>query len=477
MSKILLVKPTMISKVNPGISHPLGILQLAAVARQHGAREVRILDLRVEEGGVARVVREAKQFTPDVLGVSALTCESPMMHEIARETRAAVPGIKVLAGGPHPTVYPEETLSDGSVDAVVLGEGEATFAELVPLLLSGGDLSTVRGIAYRSNGAVVRTGPRPYIEDLDGLPLPAWDLLNQRGYWKRKTMSTLGPRRYMTMFTSRACPYGCIYCHQVFGKGFRARSADSVLAEMELLGERYGIWDYEIVDDVFNLNRQRVEAICDEIVRKGWKVSLSFPNGLRGDRLDRPLLEKMRRAGTRHMAIAIETASPRLQSTMGKNLDFRKARQAIEDATDLGILTGGFFMLGFPTETEAEMRRTVRFAQESSLHTAQFFIVTPFLGTKMASIYRDKVEAGQGGYESFDYFKGRHNLSEVSDELLTKIQNKANWDFYFGPRRIWRILRSYPRRRYLPLRALRLLQVKVLSRRSSLQYASEGATR
>ena len=464
MAKILLVRTSMVSEVNPCVSHPLGILYLAAVLARKSHR-VKIHDLRVEPGGIPGLLRVADSFQPDVIGLSSLTVESPQMNEVARRLKARAPGRPILAGGPHATSYPERVLDNPDVDVAVIGEAERTILELMPSLEQGVVPAGVLGTGTRVNGER-RINPRqPPIEDLDGLPFPAWDHLNLPGYSRRKSMSTLNPRPYMTLFTSRACPYQCIYCHHVFGKGFRARSPENVLEEMETLIRDYGIRDFELVDDIFNLNRLRAQKICDLILQRGLKVNLAFPTALRADLLTPDLIRSLRRAGTVSSAFAIETASPRLQQLVRKNLDLEKAREAINYASEIGIVTTGFFMLGFPTETREEVLETIRFASALKLHTAQFFIVTPFLGTEMAELFREKYKGLQVEFSDYDYNKGTYNLSEVETAELYRLQRYANLKFYFHPSRVLRIFKGYPNKRLLARRFFKMVQLKILTGR------------
>jgi len=464
MAKILLIRTDMVSEVNPCTTHPLGILSIASVLRTLG-HQPKLYDRRVEPGGMPALLRAAETFRPDVVGISSLTVESDQMKEVARGIRARFPGAPILVGGPHATSYPETVLETPEVDVAVIGEAERTIAELMPFLETGREPAPVKGIAYRRNGEVVIQEPQPYIEDLDSLPFPAWDLLNLEAYAVRRGMSTLDPRPYMTLFTSRSCPYRCIYCHHVFGKGFRARSPESVLEEMERLVRTYGIRDFEIVDDIFNLDKDRTRRICELIRERDLRVRLAFPNGLRADILTRELLRQMKEAGTVSASFAVETASPRLQKLIRKNLNLEKAREMINHSVDLGIISNAFFMLGFPTETREEILATIRFAVSLHLHTAQFFIVTPFLGTDMARMFQEKYEGLDTAFTDYDYNKGAYNLSEVDKEALFRLQRYANFRFYIHPRRILRILRSYPSKRALVRRFATMARVKILSGR------------
>ena len=462
MPRILLIRTNMVSEANFSLSYPLGIMYLASILRGTGHKP-KLYDLRIEEGGVEGLIDFAESFRPEVVGISSLTVESEQMKQVAKKIKARFPDVPLLVGGPHATSYPEKVLETEEVDVAVIGEGEKTIQELIPFLERQEPPAPVKGIAYRLNGKTVINDQQPYIEDLDSLPFPAWDLAKLQTYSNRRGMSTLDPRPYMTLFTSRSCPYQCIYCHHVFGKGFRARSPENVVQEMETLVGSYGISDFELVDDIFNLDKERTQMICDLIMERGLQVKLAFPNGLRADILTRDLLLALKKAGTVSASFAIETASARLQKLTRKNLSMGKAREMINFAVEAGIISNAFFMLGFPTETREEILETIRFATSLKLHTAQFFIVTPFLGTDMAKIFKEKFKYLETNFMDYDYNKGTYNLSEVKTEQLFRLQRYANLKFYMHPQRILRIFISYPDKRQLFHRFLRMMRVKILT--------------
>jgi radical SAM superfamily enzyme YgiQ (UPF0313 family) len=256
--------------------------------------------------------------------------------------------------------------------------------------------------------------------------------------------STTGSGQYMSMFTSRACPYRCIYCHDIFGKSFRARSADSLLREITYLYETYGIREFEIFDDVFNLRRRRVLDICGRIIDSGMKITLAFPNGLRGDLLDEEQLLMLKRAGTIYLAFAIETAAPRMQKLIRKNLDLEKVRRNIDIARSLRIHSHGFFMIGFPGETLEEMNATVDFILSSRLHTFNLFIAMPYERTEMGAMAK---KMGRGVVTDFsqDYYSKQFvNLTDVPRDAINGLRRRALLRFYMDPTRIYDILRDFP---------------------------------
>jgi len=447
MARILLIKAEGLGRLNYAVTPPLGLLYLAALLRRERGHEIRILDLRVSKDPARSLAKEVGDFLPHLVGLSAITMEAPSLHKIASTVKNLSRNIPVIAGGPHPTSFPEDVLSDQNIDAVVFGEGEQTVLELSDVLLDGGDVKRVNGIGLRKDGAYVRTPARPPIQDLDALPFPAWDLLDIAPYSHVRGMASLGFRRYMALFTSRSCPFHCIYCHNIFGKGFRARSPQNVLEEVKFLMKTYGIREFEILDDIFNFNTKRASEIFSMLPELG--ASFSFPNGLRTDLLDEDQLQLMKNGGVNYISIAVETASPRLQKLIKKNLKLDKVWNAIEICNRLRIFTRGFFMLGFPTETLEEIKQTISYACSSSLHTAMFFIATPFQGTEMEAMHGKKNSKIQASFRDYDYFAAPFNLSDIDNKELFRLQRNASIRFTLSPKRIAWVLRDYPKKRFL----------------------------
>ncbi|HEY4716340.1 MAG TPA: radical SAM protein [bacterium] len=439
---ILLIKAAGITNYNSAVTHPLGIMYLASYLKKYCSSElnIKLLDMRVQNMSSKKLSQFIETFNPDIAGISAITMEANNMHEIAKELRRSAPRCKVIAGGPHPTSFVSKTLADRNIDCVVAGEGEKTFYEIVESSKHANNIDEGNGIAFRNNGDLRLTPAREYIRDLDSIPFPAWDLIDLNLYDNVKSMSTLGGKRYMVLFTSRGCPHQCIYCHNIFGKGFRMRSSENVLQEMDILYNNYGVRIFEIIDDIFNLDMSRAEKILDMIIEKKYKIDIAFPNGLRTDRLEKKTLEKFHAAGTKYISFPVESASPRIQKLARKNLNLDKVREAIDYAVTLDIFSNGFFMLGFPTETEEELKDTIRFALASRLHTASFFTVTPFEGTALYDNSRDKISKLSVNYIHYSYYKSYFNLSEVPDAMMRRMYLMAYMRFYLNPERILRII-------------------------------------
>ncbi|HET7824902.1 MAG TPA: radical SAM protein [Anaeromyxobacter sp.] len=469
MARILLGKARVTALEQQALVPPMGLLYLASALRDHG-HEVRVYEAGAAWRDAGRFAAAVEAFRPDVVGISALTIEAGVMLRMAAAARRARPGVPVIVGGPHPTSYPEHCLADANVDHAVVGEGEATVVELVDRLVRGGDPAAVPGVVSRGRlGVPVRAAPREPAPDLDGLPAPAWDLVDVGFYARHLSMAPVGRRPYLALVTSRGCPYRCIYCHAVHGKRYRARSPRAVLAEIDALVSRFGIREFEVLDDAFNLDYGRAAEILDGLAARRPGVRLLFPNGVRTDLLDDAQIARLRRAGTCFLSVAVETAVPRLQDLIRKHLRLDVVRRNIDVAVGQGMYVNGFFMLGFPTETLEEARSTVAFAVASRLHQALFFNVVPFAGTELAAVAgaADPVLAG-GGVEALDYYRAQVNVSAMTDAELFGLQRSAYLRFYADPRRIVRIAASHPRRLSLA-HNLAMTMVKLLPRGSSLR--------
>jgi radical SAM superfamily enzyme YgiQ (UPF0313 family) len=429
--------------------HPLGIMMIAAVARQEGFPDMHILDMKVEDWMPERCVDELVKLAPAVVGLSAMTYEAGCLHEVAKLLKQRLPDTFVVAGGPHPSVAAEDVLKDPAVDFVVRGEGEFTFAELLKGLEQGRtDWSECMGLSWRKDGVVTHNPDRPPPQKLDEMPFPAWDLIDHAKYHKVPRGGVIyAHKEFATMFSSRACPWRCTYCHNSYGKVFRERSAEHVLAEIDLLVTKYGVKELVFMDDIFNFRPARAKAIAQGIIDRGYKLALTFPNGFRGDILDEELVVLLKKAGMYRCMVAVESASPRLQKVMQKNLKIDKVRKIVDFIASQGVMVHGAFMLGFPSETEEEMNETIEWAATSSFHTAAFFRVIPFKGTKLFSQVEEAGHPLPTDWSAYEPYKSEINLSAVPEERIFELRKKAYRRFYWNPKRLYRIFSLIPQKR------------------------------
>lgn len=466
--RILLIKAAYTKNYGQA-APPLGLLYISAALKRAGYREIKFIHLDLAGLSREELGKEIRDFGPALVGISAITAEAVSMHSTAALVKECLPGAFVAVGGPHPTGYTLDCLEDPNIDAAVLNEGEATAVELAKAVEAAAPLDSVKGIAWRRNGAQILNQPRPLEKDLDSLPMPDWDLADIPAYKDFIPHSPiLYTQPYMSVLTSRGCPYHCVYCHNIFGKSFRAHSPNRVLAEIRLLREKYGVRNFEFADDIFNLDRNRAAETLRRLAAEFRDIRLFFCNGLRADLLDPELARLFAAAGTKYASIAVETASVRLQNLTKKNLDLDKLRAGAASLTDNRVFVNGFFMMGFPGETKAELAQTVRFLWSLPIHTCMISFCLAYAGTELGdSVPGDKRPSPENDTGSYSSAREFVNCSSLPSRVLVLAKWAANAGFYFlFPSRIYRILRDIPFRN---ASVLALLFKKLLSRTVTLK--------
>lgn len=439
----------------------MGILYLAAYLRVKFDLDILLVNQRVENHTNQDLIRLAADFRADIVGFGCLTPASHALPELTLGVRKRLPNALIMLGGPHASSFGPGVLRDTAADVAVNGEGELTFEAVVHAWKEGSDFSSIPGLMWRDRSSEVITNPGPslVIQDLDSLPFPAYDLIDLSRYWRLQSMPPIPRRRYASLVSSRGCTYRCSWCHDVFGRKFRAHSPERIVDEIQYYSDTYGIRDFEFLDDIFNHKRQRMIDFSELITQRGLRTRLAFPNGIRTDTLTKGDVDALVSAGTYFCSFALESGSPRIQEEMGKRLNIPRFLQGVEWSAKQGVFTNGFMMLGFPTETAAEMQQTIDVASNSALHTASFFTATPFPNTKLHDIVRrtQPEKLDNLNYDDKDFATFPFNLSAEPDQVFFHFQRKANRQFYAHPRRLYRILRDFPQPHLLPLYAPILL--------------------
>ncbi len=391
---------------------PLGTMYIASILDRAG-HEVRILDTLMADVAPRRVgdivqygmpwedIGEAlKQFSPQVVGISSVfSAQMDNASHVAQIVKDVDKETLVVTGGnPVSSMADHLLMEDPNIDVAVIGEGEFTMLELADRVEQGSHLDKVNGIAYREGTQIHVNVARPYIENLDDLPFPAYHLVDMEQYFtpKRVYSRATSFSREMSLITSRGCPYNCLFCtaHVHMGKKWRAHSTEYVLRHIEHVIARYHVERLHFEDDCISLNLKRFEEILDGIIAKGLKFQWDLPNGIRVDTLSQRLLEKMRRAGLVGLNMGVESGSQRvLDEVIDKRLRLADVIEAARLCKQTGIRVSAFYIVGFPGETKEEIKETLELALMLRRKYGVGMVLgmtKPFYGTRLYQVARER---------------------------------------------------------------------------------------
>jgi len=447
--KILLINPTtfnMLPTMLPksvdevrGYNPPLGILYLAAYLQKHSEHQVEILDCQVEELDYKQIGNKIQEKNPDAIGLTTMTFTLIDVLNIAKIAKKINSEIKIILGGPHIDIYPKETINQPCVDYLVLGEGEIPLKNLLDNIDSTNNLRQIRSIVFKDNHKIINTGRAELNQDLDSLPFPARHLTHYKKY--SSVLSKTNP--VTTMFTSRGCPYNCLFCDRpTLGKIFRARSAKNVVDEMEEC-QKMGIKEILIYDDTFTVNRQRVIDICSEIQKRN--LNINWDVRARVDTVDENLLKAMKVSGCQRIHYGVEAGTQKILDVLRKGITLEQVEKAFRLSRKIGLETLAYFMIGSPTETKEDILETIKFAKKLKPDFAHITITTPFPSTDLYRMGLEQKIWPNDHWQKFAENPHSDFLPPVWEKNLTKeelviLNQKAYRSFYFRPRYLFKKL-------------------------------------
>ena len=356
---------------------PYGLLSIAAYLERDG-HDVLVHDCLGPTAAKepATNTRKVLDWRPDMVGFSTTTSGFLDAHDMAVFVKRANPNIKTVFGGVHVSGMGPSLLDrfDG-IDALVLGEGEATMGALAGDM----DVEEIDGLVWRRGKHLVQNPPRTKIPDLDALPFPAYHLLDgfPKGY-------RLPPFSYVrtpgtAMSTSRGCVYQCSYCDRsVFQRGFRSNSADYTYAHMKYLRERFGIRHVNIYDDLFTVNRKRIMELCGRL--SSAPLGIQFNCAVRVGHTDDNLLEMLKDAGCLMVSVGVESGDPDQLRALKAGVTLEQVEQTVSRIQAKGLRAKGLFMMGAVGDTEASIRKTSDFIIKLGLDDMNMSKFTPFPG-------------------------------------------------------------------------------------------------
>jgi anaerobic magnesium-protoporphyrin IX monomethyl ester cyclase len=430
----------------------LGLGYIASVLEKEAIR-VRIVDTEAEEISLEEFPKRLRgeNYRYEFIGITAVSSTINTALKMARICKQAFQKSKIVLGGVHPTVLPEEVLANEFVDYVIRGEGEYSFLELA----EGKKVNEILGLSYKRNGDIVHNLLREPIEDLDALPFPAYHLMPIKRYHPTPGLYKRLPG--IGIIGSRGCPFKCTYCASQSiwpsGKKVRFRSAENILEEIKFLIRNFEIKEIFFHDDMFTARRSLVSALCEKIINGG--IDLTWVCMSRVDAIDEDILRLMKAAGCHQICFGVESADEQVLKNVKKKISLKQVEKAVALTKKVGIDVRTSFMLGNPGETEVTLRKTIDFAIKLNPTIASFNITTPYPGTELRSWAKEKGYLKTDDYSLLESSKCILELPTISSETVELYAQIALRRFYYRP--------VYILNRIFTIRSLNDLKVVIIS--------------
>jgi magnesium-protoporphyrin IX monomethyl ester (oxidative) cyclase len=373
------------------------------------------------------------EYRPDIVGVScAFTMFESDSFEVIDLIKQRYPDMLIVVGGAHSSANPGHVLRNRNIDLVVLGEGEETLLEIANRRRDKQSILDVCGTALQVDGQVKINAPREYIQNLDDYKA-AWHLIDMPKYYAHPFNSNATMRRNaVDIVTSRGCPGVCVFCsiHTVWGRKWRARSANSVVDEIEMLHRQYGARQIRIQDDNLTLDKKRTLEICDEIVRRKLDIRWDTPNGIALWTLNKEVLQKMKEAGCYRVTFGVESGCAKTQKYIGKIVPLERINEMVDFCHKIGMWVCATFIIGFPEETEEDIRETESYILGSKISFPFIYVAQPFMGTRMSQDFERLNLLKYGLLEASEVAFSRYNTLHFSGEALNKKAKAIYLKFY-----------------------------------------------
>jgi radical SAM superfamily enzyme YgiQ (UPF0313 family) len=411
---------------------PLSLAYISSFLRKNNY-EIKLLDCIAEKIGIKKLTEITKEFSPNLIVINTAFPSIKGDMEVVAGLKKILPSVKIAVIGLYPTLLEEKFMEEFSApDFAIIGEPEWVIKNLVKTLEIGGKLDGVDGLVWREGEKIITNQPQNIENNnLDELPFPARDLLNNEAY-----RLPTDRKKFTLLSVGRGCPFTCNYCvaHAYYGKKFRKREVKSVVDEIGECVKKYDIKSFLFWGESFTLDADYGEAICDEIINRGLKITWSTTS--RVDTLNEELLKKMKQAGCILLGLGIESASQEVLDRAKKGINLEKIKKAIEMVKKAGINSMGHFVFGLAGDTEEGAEKTTKFACESGVNYAQFYCAIPYPKTELGRIAEESNWVETKDYSDFDLTKSIMRNETLSSRQIKKFRDKAYRKFYFRFRMI-----------------------------------------
>jgi len=429
-SKVVFVQPPNLQKLGQWkkqgvIRCPLNIALLASFIRENGGYSCSIVDFEVIPATLpSQMAQIILEESPQYVCFTSLTPRFPIIVKIAQAIKELDSRVVVIVGGPHITGAPTISLYPG-ISYGIIGEGEEALLELLDALEKGRDPAAIKNLVYRDKGNVKVNEARTYINNLDSLPFPAWDLMKIGEY----VDPTYFEGSHLAIFSSRGCPFNCSFCASdvTWKREIRLRSAENVLAEIRHIVNVLGVRNLMFWDDSFAMNKTRAIDICSRIIAE--KIKVNYTVQLRADSVSEELVEALKKSGCCFAAIGVESGNEEILRNIRKRESKSQLRRAINIMKEAKLSSIASYIIGLPGDTHETIRETIEFAFELDADQSKFMILAPYPGTEVYDIACKRGLVDPFSFRQMEennyYDSVGINLSNVSDEDLIKYQDEA----------------------------------------------------
>lgn len=439
-----------------------GIACVAAYLREKGFN-VSLVDCQFLDNLEKELSDIIRQRNVDLIGISCFTPTYVVAANIAALCKRIAPNVKIVLGGPHPSLYPKDTLEKNKdVDFVVFGEGEHTLYELVKKLQSGEkDFSGIKGLGFRNNGNIIVNGVREFLKELSGLPIPAYDIFPLDKYQIQVTSYKRLPT-YM-MVASRGCPYRCTFCQvqQFLGTRMRYKSPQKLIEEIKFLKDKFNARGIMFQDSTFTFDWNWLKEFCGLMISE--KMDMTWMCFTRADRVNEEILSMMKEAGCYGMSYGVESANQKSLDILKKSIKIEEIIESIDLAVKKGFFVTATYILGIPGEDEGDVMNTIKVANRLATHIAHFYLPIPYPESEM--FYQCKADGGLRenlqweDFNMFDDSKPVYVNPLIGMERMLSLKKQAIRNYYLNPKVIYRNLQHINtlddiKRYYIALKAL-----------------------
>lgn len=415
---------------------PLSLLYLGGILLKKGYR-VEVADISIDYPRESQFRSYVEGINPRVVGITASTPAYRSGLRIARQVKSMCNPF-VLFGGPHVSATASEAIRESCIDGIAIGEAEHSIIDFASSFFSG-SVTAIDGMLIKDGSEVLRGKKRPFIEDLDELPFPAWSLLK---HIERYSPPDAFQTPVATILTSRGCPYRCTFClaPKLWGTSIRRRSVENVVDEIAHLVREYHIKEIHIADDDFTHDRDWTIRFLKQVENSFGDLRFYFMNGLRIDNIDEVILRRLRAARFVNVGFGIESGSQRILNRIKKGLKIETIAEKMRLAKAMGFKTWGFFILGLPDETPETLQKTIDFSLSLDPDFAKYLCCVPYPGTEVYDEYRAKGYLLTSDYDQYGiYSRPVFSMPTLSSTLLTRTLIRAYMKYYLRPRKIMNI--------------------------------------